>query len=270
MMSLIFTTAGLLALAVVLYSYLETKMLMVKHLEIYNAICELKGKRVVIFGDTHVGGVTPVTRLRKWIECINAQKGDYVFFVGDLPDKWRSDYEELQKKTVTYLSDIKATKGKYAVLGNNDLHMKEAARYAVTSLEAGGFVLLINSGRQLCPGAYLGGITGQKQYCPGVIDKAMAGAKAGDYKILLSHLPDVADEAAEKGIDLQFSGHSHGGQIYVPFMQRMLRPVGAKKYYRGTYQISPKTTLHITSGLGVHTVPFRLFTPPDITVIDFL
>ena len=86
--------------------------------------------------------------------------------------------------------------------------------------------------------------------------------------ILLSHEPDFADVSAENGVNLQLSGHSHGGQIYLPLTGAFFLPQGAKKYYRGTHKIGD-TDLLISYGVGAHTLPFRFLALPDIMLIEY-
>ncbi|MGC1975278.1 MAG: metallophosphoesterase, partial [Candidatus Sulfotelmatobacter sp.] len=98
------------------------------------------------------------------------------------------------------------------------------------------------------------------------LSKTMHNVRAGDAVILLAHEPDFADEAAKFPIDLQLSGHSHGGQIRVPFLPPLYLPELAKKYVWGTYRIGP-LTLHTNSGLGTIGIPMRLNCPPEVTLL---
>jgi predicted MPP superfamily phosphohydrolase len=84
--------------------------------------------------------------------------------------------------------------------------------------------------------------------------------------ILLAHEPDFADEASRFPVDLQLSGHSHGGQIRVPLLPPLYLPSLAKKYILGTYHIGP-LTLYTNAGLGTIGVPMRLNCPPEITLL---
>jgi predicted MPP superfamily phosphohydrolase len=98
------------------------------------------------------------------------------------------------------------------------------------------------------------------------LSKTMHGVPASEAVILLAHEPDFADEAAKSPIDLQISGHSHGGQIRIPFLPPLYLPALAKKYVWGTYQVGP-LMLHTSAGLGTIGVPMRLNCPPEITLL---
>ena len=84
--------------------------------------------------------------------------------------------------------------------------------------------------------------------------------------VLLAHEPDYADEACRFPIDLQLSGHSHGGQVRLPFLPPLYLPEMARKYVLGTYQVGP-LPLYTNAGLGTVTVPVRLNCPPEITLL---
>jgi predicted MPP superfamily phosphohydrolase len=83
--------------------------------------------------------------------------------------------------------------------------------------------------------------------------------------VLLSHEPDFADEATRHSVDLQLSGHSHGGQIWLPIIGAPWLPPFAEKYPRGRYQVGG-LTLYTNIGLGTIRVPIRLNCIPEITL----
>jgi hypothetical protein len=95
---------------------------------------------------------------------------------------------------------------------------------------------------------------------------ALAGIPASECTILLAHEPDFADEASVMAVDLQLSGHSHGGQIWLPGLGAPWLPPLARRYPRGLYKIR-ETTLYTNVGLGTIHAPVRLNCPPEITLI---
>jgi predicted MPP superfamily phosphohydrolase len=85
--------------------------------------------------------------------------------------------------------------------------------------------------------------------------------------ILLTHEPDVADQTAASGrFDLQLSGHSHGGQMILPFYGPVLRIRLARKYTIGLHRVE-KMQLYTNRGLGTALIPLRINCKPEITVI---
>ena len=79
--------------------------------------------------------------------------------------------------------------------------------------------------------------------------------------------PDVADKYADQGFDLIVSGHSHGGQVNVPFLPRMTTAL-AEKYVDGLYQLNDQTSLYVNSGIGTSRYPIRFGVIPQITVFS--
>ena len=96
--------------------------------------------------------------------------------------------------------------------------------------------------------------------------RTLRGIPAGEAVVLLVHEPDFADHASKFPIDLQLSGHSHGGQVRIPLLPPLYLPAMAKKYVMGTYQVGA-LPLYTNAGLGTVGVPVRLNCPPEITLV---
>ena len=229
------------------------------------SLSQLRGKRLVVFSDVHLGGYTKMGQLHRCVEAINQQDADWVAFAGDFSDKYRTDYSEIEEPAIDALQKIRAKQGKFAVTGNNDKHKKQAWDFAALCLVKGGFTLLRNENVSLAEDVYFVGVE-ETKFGPTNLKKALSGVKGRT--ILLVHQPDFVEEAAKYGVDLQICGHSHGGQIWIPFLGPKFLPEGAKKYARGVHTLE-KTTLYISNGVGVHTLPFRFLARPDILVFDF-
>lgn len=106
-----------------------------------------------------------------------------------------------------------------------------------------------------------------------VIDEVLQGVTPGELSIFLYHYPDEVERAAVQGVDLYLAGHTHGGQIAVPFYGALvtLSKFG-KKYEAGTYRIG-NTTLNVNRGIGMEGGPaprVRFYARPEITVIDIV
>ncbi len=97
------------------------------------------------------------------------------------------------------------------------------------------------------------------------IDFALKEVPSQELVILLVHEPDFADDAALRPVDLQLSGHSHGGQIWLPGIGAPWLPPFARKYPRGLHRIGP-LTLYTNMGLGTIRLPVRLNCPPEVTL----
>jgi len=98
------------------------------------------------------------------------------------------------------------------------------------------------------------------------LDLALRGTPADDPVVLLAHEPDWADHVATRPVDLQLSGHSHGGQIRIPLIGAPYLPPLGRKYPWGLRQIGG-LTLYTNVGIGTIGLPMRLGCPPEVTLI---
>jgi len=94
----------------------------------------------------------------------------------------------------------------------------------------------------------------------------LARVPAGEATVLLAHEPDYADYAVRFPVDLQLSGHSHGGQVRLPGMGPLILPALARKYHTGLNRVG---SLHVytSRGIGVINPPVRFNCPPEVTLI---
>ncbi|GLB60398.1 metallophosphoesterase [Cytobacillus sp. NCCP-133] len=223
--------------------------------------------KIVQFSDTHLGFHYELSQLEELIDKINKQNPDIIFFTGDLMDE-PNKYAEASR-IAPILKKLEAPLGKFAIYGNHD-HGGYGSDIYKSIMEKAEFTLLINESRKIA-------ISENSIYVIG-IDDAMLGrpdiklavedAQESSFKILLSHAPDLADGASSFGIHLQLSGHSHGGQIKIPFFGALVKPPYAKKYHEGFYQIGSQEplTLYVNRGLGTTRLPFRFLSKPEMTV----
>jgi predicted MPP superfamily phosphohydrolase len=98
------------------------------------------------------------------------------------------------------------------------------------------------------------------------LNATLAGIPPGETTILLAHEPDFADKVAYRPVDLQLSGHSHGGQVWIPGMGAPWLPTLARRYPRGLYRIG-SLTLYTNIGVGTIRAPIRINCPPEVSLI---
>lgn len=156
-----------------------------------------------------------------------------------------------------------------AILGNHD-HWN-GAKIVSGALHAFGIKLLKNSAYPLeKDGArlWIAGVDDVLAYAAD-LDRTLAGVPAEETTILMAHEPDFADEVAAYPVDLQISGHSHGGQVRVPGFGPLILPELAHKYPVGLNTVG-NLQVYTNCGLGVITPPIRLFCPPEVSVITLL
>ncbi|MEG2108735.1 MAG: metallophosphoesterase [Clostridium sp.] len=225
--------------------------------------------KVVQFTDTQLGEFYSIYQLEKAVHKINEQNADIVVFTGDLIDNAAS-YEDINK-VAGVLSKIKCNIAKYAIYGNHD-YGGGAVRYYNNIMTKGGFTVLKNDNDRIkFKGKYINifgaddGLLGNND-----IKNTMGNINESDINILLLHEPDLADKYSKYPIDLILSGHSHGGQVYIPFYGPLVKNTLSEKYTKGFYDLQNKrkTKLYVNSGLGNTKAPFRFFNIPQVSTFN--
>jgi uncharacterized protein len=150
------------------------------------------------------------------------------------------------------------------VPGNHDY--MEGMEAITSELASIGIPMLLNEHRRL---EWRGGelwLLGVDDVWEGVADlsAALEGVPESGWKLLLSHVPDFVDEAAKHGIDLQLSGHTHGGHLRLPVIGPFTLPRYGVRYPYGLLQVGG-TRLYVTGGLAG--IPLRFYCPPEATII---
>lgn len=260
--------------SLVLWSrYISTSGLIIKEYKIESADLpqSFNGMKLVHFSDLHYGRTVSEKELKNLINKINYLKPDIVVFTGDLVDKDTSTTSDIKNILVKYLSMIDVTIDKYAIVGNHDYYND----YYVSIMEESGFILLNNNYDIVYNGDYkpifIGGIG---NYTNKKSDVSATMSYFNDinsdlYKIILIHEPDAADEFINYDVDLILAGHSHNGQIALPFVGALFTPPNAKKYYAPYYRIN-NTDLYISSGIGTSSINFRFCNKPSINFYRFV
>ncbi|WP_276420872.1 metallophosphoesterase [Lactococcus garvieae] len=219
---------------------------------------------VVQISDLQVSEYYETNRLDKVIEKVNAQKPDILLFTGDLFDNY-SKYPEQRAPMIEKLKAFKANIGKYAVWGNHD-YGGGAVRVYEDVMSAGGFTVLRNQGETLTLSdgrqVFLGGLDDSLLGNPSVSD-TLAYRQNYDYAITMTHEPDVADAFIGTDTQLVLAGHSHGGQVWIPFYP--IKNVLAEKYTRGLYQLDAITQLYVNTGIGTTSIHARFGVIPEVT-----
>jgi uncharacterized protein len=226
----------------------------------------LDGVRVVLLTDTHYG---PIDRTR-WaagvVAAVNALDADIVCHTGDIAD----GTVEARRGQAAPLGDVRAALAKVYVTGNHEYfsdaqawldHMDrlgwEALHNRHVVVERGGARLVVAGVDDRT--AASSGLPGHRADH----DAALAGAPPQLPILLLAHQPKQVDGAVAHGVDLQISGHTHGGQMW-PFhyLVRLDQPV-----VQGLSRHGDRTQLYTSRGTGFWGPPFRIFAPSEITLL---
>jgi len=223
------------------------------------------GMKILQFSDLHLGYYLSLQHLSQIVSKINAEKPDIVLFTGDLIDDYQT-YTEAPF-VASILKNIQAPFGKFSIYGNHD-HDGYGTEYYDHIMRESGFELLQNSEKRirLLDNSEIS-IFGLDDVLLGKpkIAETLQHAKQNIYTIVLVHEPDIASQIATYPINLQLSGHSHGGQVQIPFLGAIITPSLAKQYIEGFYNIQD-LTLYVNRGIGRTRVPFRFMSKPEITL----
>lgn len=269
-MKLFFKSIGyliLIGIVTILYAmFIEPDLLRVIHYDFPHSKIEGQPIKVVQFSDTHIGDFFTIEELQKVVDKINEQEADLVLFTGDLMDD-ASVYQGSIEEIGTVLSNIQSKFGNYAVFGNRD-YGGGAERFYEELMESAGFHVLLNNHETITVNGTTLSLFGADDALIGYYDakQTMKGIEEGNFNLLLVHEPDLVDDFIDYPVDLVVAGHSHGGQVYIPFVGPLLTTTLAEKYVRGLYDINENLSLYVNTGIGNTRVPFRLFNVPQITV----
>lgn len=221
------------------------------------------GMKIVHFSDVHLGFNKDASDLARLTERIAKAEPDLICFTGDIVDSYPEDLVE----SVPALAALSAPLGKYAILGNHDY--KNTKRLTELWIEA-GFHVLLNEAYLLKRGGAVMAVAGLEDLLHGNPDpaKALRNVPEGTFTILMMHEPDYADIAQGYSFHLQLSGHSHGGQIRLPFVGAPFTPYGSQKYINGLYYTDDsRMPVYVNRGFGETVMPFRFLCRPELTVL---
>jgi uncharacterized protein len=220
----------------------------------------LDGLRVAHLTDFHRCHLTRDSLLREAVARANAACPDLIVLTGDYVYFDPADIAPC----ADILSELKAPLGVYAILGNHDYSTDGPAMYR--ALENIGVTMLHNASVQLPGGLWIAGIDDDIKGKPDV-SAAFAPIPPDEPTLALIHNPRTAKRFAQRRC-LALSGHTHGGQVVLPFVTaRKLRQIGAEHFRAGWYTVG-NVRLYVNRGLGNAGVPFRLFSPPEIALFS--
>ena len=230
----------------------------------------LNGFTVALLSDFHYDPYFSVHPLNAAIAMVNSLHPDLIALTGDFVSRPlvgnRRKAAFAAEPCARLLRQMTARHGLWAVMGNHDQGTDR--KHVTRALQAENIQVLANQSEAIEQDGARIWLAGVNDVLGRTADlsKTLHGVPAGEAVILLAHEPDFADEASQFPIDLQLSGHSHGGQVRIPLLPPLYLPPMAKKYVWGTYRVGP-LTLYTNAGLGTIGVPMRLNCPPEITFL---
>jgi predicted MPP superfamily phosphohydrolase len=226
----------------------------------------LDGLRIVTFSDAHLSATYGGRRFERLVELVNAQRPDVVAIVGDLVD---GDVAELREEAAP-LAGLVSEQGVFFVTGNHEYFVDTDAW--LRHLPGLGVEVLRNERVAISRGGAafdLAGIDDRTAASSGVpghaadLDAALDGRDDATPVVLLAHQPVMVDQARAAGVDLQLSGHTHGGQLWpFDYAIRLDQPDVEGLSRHGD------TQLYVTSGAGYWGPPMRVGAQPEVTVVE--
>jgi predicted MPP superfamily phosphohydrolase len=226
----------------------------------------LDGLRIVTFSDGHLSATYGGRRFERLVELVNEQRPDVVAIVGDLVD---GDVSELREEAAP-LADLVSEQGVFFVTGNHEYFVDTNAW--LRHLPTLGVDVLRNERVAISRGGAsfdLAGIDDRTAASSGLpghganLDAALDGRDDGVPVVLLAHQPVQVQQAAAAGVDLQLSGHTHGGQLWpFDYVIRLDQPSVEGLSRHGD------TQLYVTSGAGYWGPPMRVGARPEVTVVE--
>ncbi|MBD1224393.1 metallophosphoesterase [Virgibacillus halodenitrificans] len=247
---------------------LEPQMLTISEHEIYsNKITAAFNKfKIIQFSDTHLGFHYTLKQLEELVNKINQENPDLIVFTGDLidePDKYIPN-----SRLIRLLGSLEAKFGKYWVYGNHDHGgygtdmLKEIMNQADFKLLKNSHTIIKNNKEEIV----LAGVDDIMLGKPD-LNKTLANTNSSLFTILLAHEPDYADVTVNHPVDVQLSGHSHGGQVRFPFIGHLYTPAYAEKYVQGEYKINNgRLLLYVNRGIGTTRLPYRFLCRPEVSI----
>jgi hypothetical protein len=224
---------------------------------------KLDGLRIAQLSDLHVGTLTPKSWAMAWVRAANRRAPDLAVVTGDMVTSGTDYHEDIAEA----LGALRAELGVFVSMGNHDYFGE--GEPLVSMLKGRGVHVLRNDGQVVERGGgtlWLAAIDDTWTRRDD-LELAMRGRPEGATTVLLAHDPERFDKAAEAGADLVLSGHTHGGQIAIPFLSRRLSLARlAHRYVVGFYRRG-RSTLFVHPGLGTTGPPIRIGVVPEVTIL---
>ena len=242
-------------------------------LPLRNLPAALDGLRIVQISDIHLGDNLTTRQLAQFVQRVNALQPDLVCITGDIVDAPYTDVDVLLPR----LANLRAVHGVIAILGNHD-HYSGADRVETRLRQLTRFTVLRDACTSITVGdarLHIVGLDDRgRDWARGVpavayLDSVLPGLPEREPVLLLCHRPDIFPQAAAGGVALTLSGHTHGGQLGVPWFNGRVRNLAEfiTRFDRGLYEHGG-SYLYVNCGLGVTGQRIRLCTPREITLIE--
>ena len=248
------------------YSWFEASWMQVTRsaIPVAHLPTPFEGKTIAVLADIHYGRFNSIVFVRKIVDATNELQPDLIALVGDYVH--HSEGRDLFAACFAELKRLTAPLGVYCVPGNHDYW--DNIDYYHAAIASSNITELTNRGVWISLGGArlrIGGVDDLWCGHPN-LDAALDDCKRDDAAVLLCHNPDYVEDLADPRVGLVLSGHTHGGQILLPFVRPQVPSRFGAKYLKGLIQ-GPVAQVYVSRGLGVVTVPFRFRSRPEIALL---
>ena len=222
-----------------------------------------EGVRIAHLTDLHAGRLVVIDHVRKAVELTNDASPDLVVLTGDIV----SHRDAIADGLAEVLGELKAPLGVFGVMGNHDHwvgvhHVRRVLRDAGVSLIDNDRAVLTRGSETLVI-AGVGDLWTDRQR----LGRALADVPADACRVLLCHNPDYADTMPPAPrVDLMLCGHTHGGQMKIPFGRRPRLPIDNPRYGAGL-AAGPRCPVYTSRGIGMVGIPIRFNCRPELPII---
>jgi uncharacterized protein len=230
----------------------------------------LEGLRIALLTDIHASAQTPRRLVARAVRLTQASQPDLIAVTGDIAES-----EAALEETLDALAQLSAPLGVYIVPGNHDYRDVGIERWHDAVARRSGLTDLTNRALTLQVG---GADDDVARLCIVGVDDLAHGkphmdglppARGRDFTILLAHHPDQAERArrAADNIDLVLSGHTHGGQVRLPWLGALVNSAAHPNLYDAGVRRRPWTQVYTSRGIGTTHMRVRFFSRPEIALL---
>ncbi len=221
------------------------------------------GFRLLHLADLHIDGIDGLAEVVA--ERVAALPVDLCVMTGDYRFEVGGPCDAVYPRLATILSSVRARCGVVAILGNHD----EAEMAA--ELENLGVRMLINESLEIARGGarlWIIGVDDPHHYGCDDLEGALKGVPENAFKVALAHSPEMFDQAAAAGIHLYLCGHTHAGQVRLPWIGATLLNADCPRAYTHGHWQHAAMLGHTSAGIGCSLLPVRYNCPPEIVLIE--
>lgn len=249
-------------ISIIFYAgFVEPNRLIIRQENLFLPDWQLQNFKVGVISDIHIGiRFVDTNKLEKIVEAVNCQNPDLIVLLGDLEGRYIE--KSNPDKIITLLKQLKAEYGVISILGNHDFYPPSTVKNILNSanipvLENESLIISTNPKLKIVG---LKDMWHYKFYPDDIIGNTTIPT------IVLSHNPDYFPQISSD-VSLTLSGHTHGGEVYFPFLGAPFVPSKYNQKYRKGYIVENNKHLYVTGGIATLS-GFRLFNPPEVVILN--